>query len=143
MSDYSHLIGHQFTGGTYSLEPHVAWLWGDAALDRPEPPLAHPSLAYVMAIRGCVEISELFRLLGTDAESGVLFGECELSFEQPLTIGQRYELDGEILSVERKKGRRSGPFDRVRFQVRMREADGGRPVCTNTNTWMIPRSEEA
>jgi hypothetical protein len=143
MSDYSYLTGHRFTGGTYRLEAHVAWLWGDAALDRPEPPRAHPSLAYVMAMRGCIDISELFRLLGTDSEAGVLFGECELAFEQPLAVGCEYELEGEILSVERKHGRRSGPFDRVRFQVRVHEAPGGRSVCTNTNTWMIPRRVEA
>jgi acyl dehydratase len=143
MTDYSYLEGHRFAGGTYTLGPHMAWLWADTVLDEPNPDLAHPSLGYVLAMRGCVSITELFDLLGTDAEAGVMFGECELTFERPLSVGATYDLEGEILSIERKEGRRSGPFDRLRFQVRIREHVGGQLVCTNTNTWMIPREGEA
>jgi hypothetical protein len=137
--DFSHLNGHALPRGTYTLQPHTAWLWADTVLDEPDPVLAHPTLGYVMAMRGCASITELFELLETDAESGVMFGECELTFEQPLAVGASYDLEGEILSVERKEGRRSGRFDRMTFVVRIRDRDGGALVCTNTNTWMIPR----
>ena len=53
MSDYSHLVGHQFPGGRYTLTPHVAWLWADCAMSEPDPAAAHPSLAYLAAMQGC------------------------------------------------------------------------------------------
>jgi hydroxyacyl-ACP dehydratase HTD2-like protein with hotdog domain len=95
-----------------------------------------------MAMRGCTSITQLFELLGADAEAGVMFGECGLTFERPLRVGARYDLDGEILSIERKHGRRSGAFDLVTFEVRIREHDSGELACTNLNTWIIPRAEE-
>lgn len=141
MSDYSHLCGHRFPEKLVTLGEHTAALWADVVLADAGPDRAHPSLGYVLAMRGCVSIEEIFELLETDAQSGVLFGECALEFDHPLVPGTCYTLDGEILSVERKVGRRAGAFDRLTFAVRIRERDTGRPVCTNTNTWMIPREE--
>ena len=142
MSDYSHLNGHRFPGGATTLGKHVAWLWADAAMTAPDPDVAHPSLGYVLAVRGGVSIEQLFALLDTSPEAGVVFGECTLDFERSLTPGRDYSLEGEIVSVERKSGRRSGPFDRLTFQVRIIDADDGGTVCTNTNTWIIPRPEQ-
>ena len=141
MSDYSHLAGHRFPGGIYTLGEHVSWLWADSVLAPPDDQAAHPTLGYVAAVRGCVSIGELFDLLDTSPEAGVMFGECALTFERPLTAGATYDLDGEIISIERKEGRRSGPFDRLTFEVRIRDQGSGALVSTNTNTWIIPRKE--
>jgi len=143
MSDYSHLVGHRFPGGRFTLAPHEAWLWADCALAEPDPAAAHPALGYHAAMAGCgVSIGELFALLGADADSGVMFGETELEFNGVLVPGDTYELEGGIVSIERKHGRRAGTFDRMTFQISGRREGETEPLFTATNTWVFPRQEE-
>ncbi len=142
MSDYSHLEGHRFPGGTYTLPPYVSWLWADAALAEPDPDTAHPSLGYFVALQGMgVSIQEIFDLLGASADSGVMFGENELEFAQPVRPGATYRVEAEIAAVERKAGKRAGSFDKLTFVARVSEQGSGDPVVTSTNTWIIPRKE--
>lgn len=142
MTDYQHLIGHRFPGGTYTLPKYLAWLWADAALAEPDAETAHPSLGYFVAMQGLgVSIQDIFDLMDADADSGVMFGETELEFERVLTPGATYAVEGEITGVERKSGRRAGTFDKLTFVGRVREQDSGELVVTNTNTWIFPRKE--
>lgn len=142
MSDYRHLIGHRFPGGTYTLPTYLAWLWADAALTEPDPEVAHPSLGYYVAMQGLgVSIQDIFDLLDADTDSGVVFGETDLEFHDVVRPGATYAVDAEIADVERKSGRRAGTFDKLTFVARVRDDETGEPVVTNTNTWIIPREE--
>jgi hypothetical protein len=142
MSDFSHLIGHRFPGGTYQLPGYLAWLWTDAALATRHADVEHPSLGYFVAMQGAgITIQELFDLMEADADSGVMFGETELEFSGPIRSDVDYAVEGEITGVERKSGKRAGVFDRLTFVIRVLDSDSSTPLVTNTNTWIFPRAE--
>jgi hypothetical protein len=139
--DYAHLIGHRFPGGRYRLASYVSWLWADAVEATPNRAFAHPGIAYMVGLHGGgASITEIMDLLDADADSGVMFGEIELEFAGPLRPEQEYDVEGEVLAVERKRGRRAGVFDRVTFAHRISEIAGPR-VAQVTHTWIFPRSE--
>ncbi len=144
ISDYSHLAGHRFPGGRFTLSPHLAWLWADCAMARPDAEVAHPTLAYYSAMRGCgISIQELFDLVGADADSGAMFGECVIDLSGTLAPGDVYEIEGRIVDVERKHGRRAGTFDKLTFEMTGRRDGDGEPLFRVTNTFIFPRREEA
>jgi hypothetical protein len=140
--DYSHLVGHRFPGGTYTLPEYVNWLWEDAILSEHDGGLAHPSLGYYIAMAGLgVSIGEVMALLEGTADSGVMFGENELEFQGSLRAGATYECEGEITAVERKTGKRAGVFDKLTFRIQVGEPGASVPSVVCTNTWIFPRKE--
>jgi len=142
MTDYRHLIGHRFPGGTYTLPGYLAWLWADAACTTPQPDVAHPSLGYIVAMQGMgVTIQDIFDLMEAGADSGVMFGETALEFAGVLRPDTTYDVEAEIADVERKSGKRAGTFDKLTFVIRVTDREAGEPVVTNTNTWIFPRKE--
>jgi len=144
MTDYSHLVGHRFPGGRARVDDWLDALWCDATLSDRHPPLAHPVLAYLACLEGSgVSIQGLFDLMEADADSGAVFGEQRLDFFAPVAIGRDYEVDGEVVSVTRKHGRRAGAFDMLTFVLRLREPGAAEPAVVNTNTFIFPRREAA
>jgi hypothetical protein len=141
-SGYAHLAGHRFPGGTYTLPEHVSWLWADAIGAAPDAAVAHPSLAYFVAIRSSgVAITDVFELMGADADSGVLMGEVDMEFDGTLRPGATYEGEGEIAAIERKRGARAGAFDRLQLRFSVREQGSGAPVLRCGAAWIFPRPE--
>ncbi len=141
-SGYAHLAGHRFPGGSYTLSPHVSWLWADAIGAEPDDAVAHPSLAYFVAIKSSgVTITDMFELFGADADSGVVFGEVDMEFAGTLRPGATYEGEGEIAAVERKRGARAGAFDRVQLRFSVREEGAAEPVLLCGASWIFPRAE--
>ena len=112
---YGHLVGHRFPGSSYTLPEHVRWLWADAIGADPGETVAHPSLAYFVAMQGLgVTILEVFEMLDANPDSGVVMGEVELEFNGALTAGTTYECEAQVAGVDRKRGARVGVFDRLR-----------------------------
>jgi hypothetical protein len=142
VSDYSHLVGHRFRGGTYTLAEYIDWLWEDCILADHDSSLAHPSLGYFIAMAGLgMSIGEVMALLDGSPDSGVMFGESELEFHGGLRAGTTYECAGEIVGVERKSGKRAGVFDKFTFRIRVAEAGAATPSVVCTNTWIFPRKD--
>jgi hypothetical protein len=140
--DYSDLVGHRFPGGRARVDDWLDALWCDATLSERHPPHAHPGLAYVACLEGSgVSIQDLFDLMEADAGSGAVFGEQRLEFRAPLVIGRDYEVDGEVTSVVRKRGRRAGVFDMLTFVLRLREPGAAEPAVVTENTFIFPRGE--
>jgi hypothetical protein len=141
-SDYAHLAGHRFPGGSYTLSEHVSWLWADAIGVEPDASVGHPSLAYFVAIRSSgVSITDVFGLFGADADSGVLMGEVDMEFEGALRPGATYEGAGEIAAVERKHGARAGSFDRVQLHFTVHEQGAAEPALRCRAAWIFPRGD--
>lgn len=137
---YGQLVGHRFPGGSYTLPAYEAWLWADAVGARHDPATANPGMAYMIGVvAGGASIADIMALLGADADSGVLFGGIEIDLTRPLAPGTTYDVDGEVVAVERKSGRRAGEFDRVTFVHRL--AAEGEPVATVTHVWIFPRAD--
>jgi hypothetical protein len=137
---YAHLAGHAFPGGIAKAEPWQNQLWCDAVCARDTAPLVHPMLAYYIAVEGAgFTFQDFFDLLDGDADSGIVAGEQSLAFEQPLYIRTEYAVTGEIKSVVRKSGRRTGPFDIATFELRLRHE--GVTVATTRSSFVFPRAD--
>ncbi len=139
-ASFDHLVGHRFPGGTYPLSEWEGWLWADAAGAAPDRVFAHPGMAYMVGLHGGgASIAEIMELFGADRDSGVMFGEVDFRFDSPLRLGRTYEVEGEVLAVERKQGRRAGTFDRVEFAHRIADAEDHSSVAVVTHVWIFPR----
>lgn len=134
------LVGRRFPGGTYHIEPYEHWLRADAMLS-PELPagVAHPMYVYFAALGAMgMSLDELFAMVEATADSGVMFGEAGIEQRRPLAVGASYPVDGEIVDVRRKSGKRAGTFDIVGFRLTLR-ADDGDVVAVSTNSFVFPR----
>jgi len=134
------LAGHALPSGSARLEPYQNWLLHDAFYSppRPEP---HPVAAFVLANRGIgISLADLFTLFGSDINDGPLLAESSIELHRPLAEDADYEVRGEIESVERRRSRRIGPFDRItcRFDL----FQGGDLAATVTNVFAVPRPDQ-
>ena len=133
------LAGHQLPPGSARLEPYQNWLLHDAfyAEPRPEP---HPVAAFVLANRGIgISLADLFALFGSDINDGPLLAASAIELHRPLAEDADYEVRGMIESVESRRSRRIGPFDRITCRFDLFEA--GHLAATVTNVFAVPRPE--
>jgi hypothetical protein len=134
------LAGQQLPSGTAQLEPYQNWLLHDAFYSEPQAEL-HPVAAFVLANRGIgISLTDLFALFGSDINDGPLLAESAIELHCPLAEDADYEVRGVIESVEHRKSRRIGPFDRItcRFDL----YDAGELAATVTNVFAVPRPGE-
>jgi hypothetical protein len=100
---------------------------------------AHPLAAWVIAMGGAgVSIEELFAREGVAMEDGPMLGGHGFVLHRPLRIPEDYAVQGAIVSVEEKAGRRRGAFGvmTVRFEV----ADAaGEPAASCSMRMILPR----
>jgi hypothetical protein len=143
--EYSHVIGHRFPGGTTVVPPWMNRLWGEAVGAGEDPgPYVHPVLVYYAAVQGSgVTFQDIFDLLDGDADSGIMVGEQRFEFTRPLEVDKEYAVEGGIVDVVRKEGRRAGVFDIATFELRVLEPGGTEPVAVSTTSFVFPRREGA
>lgn len=99
---------------------------------------AHPLWAYIATQRGIgTSVAELCALGGFDVNDGPMLGSVELAYHAPLTFGETYSVEGEVLDIIRKEGR-SGVFDIMTYRERLIAADAT-VVATATNSFILPR----
>jgi hypothetical protein len=141
--DYSHLIGHRFPGGKTTVPAWMNHLWGDAVAAKADPGrYVHPVLVYYAAVQGSgIVFQDIFDLMEASADSGIMVGEQRLEFRAPLEIEKEYEVDGGIVDVQRKEGRRAGVFDIATFALYVREPGNEEPVAISTTSFVFPRRE--
>lgn len=142
VSDYTHLKGHRFPGGRVTAWKHLAWLWTDSVGAEQPAQVLHPSFVFALAIEGMgLTIEEVLALADTTPDGGAVAGGIEFEFKQPILPDRTYDVEAEIVDVERKSGARTGPFDRFAFKVSLFDLESRELVASNTNTWIIPRRE--
>ena len=86
-------------------------------------------------------MQEIFDLMGATTDDGVMFGEFGVEYHGTLRAGATYECDAEVTDVERKRGRRAGVFDKLSFEVTIREPGCDAPVAVCRNAWIFPRGD--
>jgi hypothetical protein len=103
---------------------------------------AHPSYYYVATqvamgttVAGLCEICEF------DVEVGPMMGGSSVDFSSPIMTDHPYLVEGEILSIVRKKSRKLGVMDLMEYQLRLVEPDSKNVVISTTNSWVLPRRE--
>jgi acyl dehydratase len=134
------LVGTRLPAGTFTIEPEAHRVFTDAVFAGPwRHELAHPLFLHIVAHCGKgMALEEFFALIGTELEAGVTFGQGRLEYLQPLRIGETYRVETEIVAVERKHGRRRGPFDVVTTRQRVLDA-AGTPVGVSTESYVVPK----
>jgi hypothetical protein len=142
MSDYTHLIGHKFPGGRVTAHGHLGWLWADAAHAEQRPGVLHPSYALMLGYEGVgATIDQILEVVDSHGESGTVAGGARLDISHPLRPDAVYDVTAEITGMERKEGRKMGPFDRFTFAIALTDAETGELAITVTHYWMVPRKE--
>jgi hypothetical protein len=138
--DYSHVIGHRFPGGVTRVPAWMNLLWRDAVLDDEASDDVHPVLVYYAAVQGSgVSFQDIFDLLEGSVESGIMLAEQRFEFNRPMLVETDYEVEGGIVDVVRKEGRRAGVFDIATFELRVLEPSVAEPVALSTTAFVFPR----
>jgi len=119
-------------------------LWGDAVLAEEDPsPDVHPVLVYYAAVQGSgVTFQDIFDLMEGSAESGIMLAEQRFQFNRPMVVETEYEVQGGIVDVVRKQGRRAGMFDIATFELQILEPGEAEPVAVSTTSFVFPRRSE-
>lgn len=101
----------------------------------------HPLHAYIAMQRGIgVSIEQLCALADFDIQDGPMMGSLSLEILGDLDAGYEYRVEGEIVDLEHREGRRF-PFDLLTFCERLIDAEGA-VVARTTNTFVLPRIPE-
>ena len=136
------VIGWEFPGGTFTIEPYEHWLMCDAVGAEPtRHGIANPMYVYYAALGGMgISLDELFAKVQATADDGVMFGEAGIDVHEPLRIGTTYSVTGSITDIVRKSGKRAGVFDIVTFVLTLTDPSGV-IVGESTNSFVFPRRE--
>lgn len=139
IEDLQAVIGRQFPGGPYTIEPWRAWLTQDAMVAPTGGEFAHPAFVF-MAATGAMGMSwdDLFAWFGAVAADGPMFGDCKMAIEQPLRVGATYRVSGQIVSAERKTGKQLGQFDLVGYVLELHD-EANNFVASIRNSIVFPR----
>lgn len=100
---------------------------------------AHPSFATVAALAASgTSIEEILRVAGSSVAEGPMLGECRVVITGVLRFDICYRVTRELVSIERKKSRRFGAMDLLRFVARLFEPSGA-SVAEVTYIWVLPK----
>jgi hypothetical protein len=77
---------------------------------------------------------------GATGEEGPMVASCDIEYLEPLRFDVEYEVTGHVIGMERKVGRKTGPFDLFTFEMSL--AADGRTATRITFVWVLPRREE-
>lgn len=134
------LVGTELPTGTYRIDraSHAkavaAVHAGDYGFDT-----AHPMYAHLAPHCGMGwELVEFFDIVGAGLESGVLFGQGDLTINAPIELDVVYEVRGRIASVKRKHGSRKGIFDLITLELELL-GESDTPVVVSKETYVFPR----
>jgi hypothetical protein len=104
----------------------------------PEP---HPLWALTAAVRGAgADIDGILARADFTVDQGPMVASCAIEYETPLRFDVAYDVPGRILDVERKVGRRTGPFDLLTFELALAADE-----VTATRLqfkWVLPRRND-
>jgi hypothetical protein len=133
-----HLPGTELPAGSFTITAEDQAQLADA-LGRGATEGAHPVWAYIATQRGIgISVADLCALADFDVDDGPMLGSVELTFGGEIELGVEYRVTGEVVSIERKQGRKAGTLDVMTFRERLLAPDGAE-VASTTNTFILPR----
>ena len=133
------LVGHRFTGGTYTVAHWENWLLTDCTgRDQLPEALVHPIALFHMPILGArTSIAEIFALGGAEGAGSVGLEGYDWEYVQPLREGIEYRVEGGIVSAERTVAPTGAHHDKVAFSIELFDGDA---LCARvTNRWVFRR----
>jgi hypothetical protein len=134
------LAGTPLPPGTISIpageNASLQGLLGSMAADES---VLHPLYAYIAPQRGIgVGIDGLCALAGFDVADGPMLGSVDLECLTDLRADMDYRVEGEVISLVRKTGRKLGAFDLLTFRERLIDGDGT-VAAVSTTSFVLPR----
>jgi hypothetical protein len=135
------VVGHQFPGGTYTIESWENVLLSNVTGVEPLPDgIAHPAFLFHAPLAGVgVRVADIFELCHAESEEAVRAGEYRWTLQAPLRVGVTDRMSGGFTGVERKEGRRGGLMDIVSFVIELHDEEGAL-AATTTASWIFLRS---
>ena len=135
------LVGYRFPSGTYKIEHWENYLLTEAtAGEHFSSAYAHPSFLFHAPLAAVgLSYQEIFDLCDAESADAVRAGEYDWEIFRTLEEGIQYQAQGQILSVERKTGKRAGVFDAVAFAIELSDTTG--VAARVTNPWLFLRPE--
>ena len=135
------LVGYRFPSGTYKIEHWENYLLTEAtAGEHVSSAYAHPSFLFHAPLAAVgLSYQEIFDLCDAESADAVRAGEYDWEIFRTLEEGIQYRAQGQILSVERKTGKRAGVFDAVAFAIELSDTKG--VAARVTNNWLFLRTE--
>ena len=134
------LPGTTLAPGEYTIEGWAQLVLAsiiDAPLDTPAE--AHPLFAAIAAQCGLgVTVDGILELAASHAVDGPVQSSHDIEWFAPLRVGATYRITAEIISVEQKHGRKTGPFDLFTF-VKSATDETGQLAARVTDVWVLPR----
>lgn len=104
-------------------------------------PLANPLLFSVASLAGLgISIEDLCKVCNFDYRDGPMIGGCLVRFAKPLKVDETYDVQTNIVSLERKTGKKIGAMDLLKFMVTLVEKSGEK-ACEINYTWILPRGK--
>lgn len=138
------VVGHRYPAGRFTVEP-----WADRILrDTLGAPAAvageaHPLWGYLGAQMGIgVDVAGLMAPADARPEDGTMLASAAVDYHRDVRVGVPYDVTGEIVGLERKVGRRTGPFDLLSFFIDLHEPDGTHAIRMAA-VFVLPRREAA
>jgi hypothetical protein len=135
------LPGTPFPEGEYTIEGWAQLVLA-AIMDVPEPAdgTAHPLFAYIATQCGIgIGVDGILALGQATAADGPMLASTDIELRRPLRVGESYRVTGGVVGFESKQGRRTGPFDLLRFELKLFGADDDEPASIVTNVFVLPR----
>lgn len=132
------LLGRPLPGCSFTIDPEEHDRFCSAlGMPRPEVDAINPAFAYAVAQRGMgIDVAGMFRLAGWNDDAKPMLASCEIRLTTPLEPAVSYDVDGEIVSLQRKLGK-AGAFELLR--VRQDLWTGERlPVGSVANVFALP-----
>lgn len=136
------LVGHQFPGGTFTIEHWENVLLCHVMACDPLPDgLAHPAYLFHAPLAGVgLKYGDIFELCRAESDEAVRAGEYVWDVHHPMRVGHTYRMSGEFTDVVRKHGRRAGLMDVVTFRIDVHDQDDDTLAATVVNSWIFLRS---
>ena len=137
------LVGHEFPGGTFTIEPWENILLCDVMQVDPLPDgIAHPAYLFHAPLLGVgMPLAAMFALFHAESDEAVRAGGYHWELRQPLRVGTTYRMTGRVAGVERKESKKLGWTDVTSYRIDLHDDATGELAATTLTTWLVLRSE--
>jgi len=135
------LVGHQFPGGTYKIEPWENFLLtGCTGAQLLPNGIAHPvALFHVPIVGSNTSIAEMFELGQAESDLSIIPESYDWEMFEPLKEEVTYDISGKIIAAERRQNERGQTYDWVQFCFEMTSPEN-RLSARSTITWQYTRN---
>ena len=136
------IVGHQFPGGVYTIEHWENFLMTECTGSQlMQDGVVHPvALFHVPIIGSGTSIAKMFALGQAESDLSISIESYDWEMHRPLKEDMAYQVDGRVVSAERRQNEQGHDYDRIQFCFEMAEPDGELAART-TIIWHYGRSE--